>query len=214
MLAWEGDAPGNVVEEIDMAVPDLQIKTRVRSVLAKHWIDLTRIGFDCCRGSVRFRGEISLAQGRRCTSPSALLETLESEVRCIPGVKSVYLMGVTVAPTSCAPQQGESSEDSTGIELSVSDLEIKGRVRSVLAKHRVDPAQLEFDCCKGTLRFRGRICIAEGHPVRNSGVPFLETLESELKRIPGVGRVYFVGVKMAKDLRAPQEETTPEHDPA
>ena len=180
-----------------MAVPDLQIKTSVRSVLTRHWIDLTRIAFDCCRGSVRFRGEISLAEGRRCSSPGALLETLESEIKQIPGVKSVYLTGVTIAADSRAPV-GVGSGESTGLELSVSDLEAKARVRSVLNKHRIDAAQVQFDCCKGTVTFRGRICFVDGTGPGDDGAPVLETLQAELKRIPGVRKVYFVGLKFGK----------------
>lgn len=185
-----------------MGVADLQIKTKVRAVLSRHWIDLTRIGFDCCRGSVRFRGEIVLSEGHRCSSPGPLIDALEAEIKRIRGVKSVYLMGVTVAASSRAPSQ-ESSGESDGIEATVSDLEIKSRVRGALTKHRLDLTALDFDCCKGSVSFRGRICFAEGHTPPESNVPLLEMLQMELKRIPGVRKVYFLGVKVPKS--EPQE---------
>ena len=183
-----------------MAVADLQIKTRVRSILTRHWIDLTRVGIDCCRGSVRFRGEISLAEGHRCSSPVALLDTLESEIKQIPGVKSVYLVGVTVtvASDSRAPLDENSPEESAGLELSVSDLELEGRVRAVLDKHRIDLSPVDFDCCKGTISFRGRICFVDGTELRDNSTPILEVLLVELKRIPGIRQVYFMGVKFGK----------------
>ncbi len=176
-----------------MDVPDLQIKTQVRAVLTRHWIDLTRIGYDCCRGSVRFRGEISLVEGHHCSSPGALLEALESEIKRIPGVKSVYLVGVTVG---IGPEN--DAEESTGLELSVSDHELNRRVRAVLNRHRIDLAHVEFDCHKGTISFRGRICFLDGAESPNDGPSILDVLVIELKRIPGVRQVYFMGLKFGK----------------
>ena len=80
-----------------MSASDLQTKSRVRSILSRHWIDLGRIDFGCCKGTIRFRGELRLVEKRRAAVPLAsLIETLEMEIKSIQTVKNVYFMGVTV----------------------------------------------------------------------------------------------------------------------
>ena len=194
--------PSGKTAGLELSVSDVELSRRVRAVLNKHWIDLTRIGYDCCRGAVCFSGEIALAEGHHCSSPGALIETLESEIKQISGVKSIYLVGVTINTAPCARLYNAPSEESTKLELTVSDLEIKQRVNAVLNKHRIDLAQVEFDCCKGTLSFKGRICFVDGARARGDGPAILDVLLVELKRIRGVRQVYFMGLKFGKATKS------------
>jgi hypothetical protein len=75
--------------------------------------------------------------------------------------------------------------------MSVSDFQINARVRSVLAKHWIDTQRVKFGSFKGTVRFSGQI-----HPLGDRSATHLdgsklEIIESELKRIRGVLRVFF-----------------------
>jgi len=74
-----------------VAISDFQINSKVRSVLAKHWIDLQKITFGSFRGTVRFSGELCLLGGRTGGgSEMNQVESLESEVRSIRGVQRIY----------------------------------------------------------------------------------------------------------------------------
>ena len=80
----------------------------------------------------------------------------------------------------------------------------------MLNEHRIDLSHLEFDCCKGIVSFRGRICFVDGTEARSDGPPFLEALLVELKCIRGVRQVYFMGLKFGKATKGskPKNEGT------
>ena len=91
-----------------MPKSDIEIKAKVRAVLSKHWVDLHRIGFDCCRGTVRFRGELSWIPGHEgATDEASLLEVLEAEIRRIRGVSKVYFLGVKLVEPERTVPDGE-----------------------------------------------------------------------------------------------------------
>ncbi len=75
--------------------------------------------------------------------------------------------------------------------MEVSDSRIKSLVRAVFARHWIDLQKVEYRSIRGTVHVRGELCRLSG---RASGVrdpSLLEAIEAELKRIPGVSRVYF-----------------------
>ena len=74
-----------------MAASDFRTNSAVRSVLARHWIDLQRIKFGCFRGTVRFGGTLAFLGARTASRiDSSKLETLEREVKRVQGVSRVY----------------------------------------------------------------------------------------------------------------------------
>ncbi len=70
-----------------MPASDFRINSLVRSVFARHWIDLRRVRFASFRGSVRISGELCVLGSR---PDAARVEILESEIRDLKGVKQVY----------------------------------------------------------------------------------------------------------------------------
>ncbi len=72
-------------------VSDYQINARVRSVLARHWVDLHKIKFGSYKGTVRFHGELCHLGGTAFgVSDVSKVEAIESGIRSIAGVKRVH----------------------------------------------------------------------------------------------------------------------------
>ena len=73
-----------------MAISDFKVNSLVRSVLARHWIDLQRVRYATFRGTVRIRGNLSrLGAGDRPQLTPADLEIFEHEIRRIRGANRV-----------------------------------------------------------------------------------------------------------------------------
>ena len=74
-----------------MAASDFQINSRVRSLLARHWIDLKRVQVGSFRGTVRLAGELCRLGGESAgRHEPQLVETLDQEIRAIPDVERVH----------------------------------------------------------------------------------------------------------------------------
>ena len=74
-----------------MAASDFRTNTAVRSVLARHWIDLQRIKFGCFRGTVRFSGSLAFLGTRANVALDASkVELLEREIKRLQEVSRVY----------------------------------------------------------------------------------------------------------------------------
>ncbi len=71
-----------------MEVSDYRLNASVRSILFRHWIDLQRLSFGSFRGTIRVKGELSFL-GSNASANLGQLETIESEIRSIRGVKRV-----------------------------------------------------------------------------------------------------------------------------
>ena len=74
-----------------MPASDFRINSMVRSVLARHWIDLQKIVIGSFRGTVRLTGELCHIgnDGVRVPEPRQL-DNVEAEIRAIPEVERVY----------------------------------------------------------------------------------------------------------------------------
>lgn len=74
-----------------MPVSDFRINSRVRSCLARHWIDTQQVSFGSFRGIVRisgtlvFLGDRGLGARLQCD-----LTSLEEEIRRVDGVRTVH----------------------------------------------------------------------------------------------------------------------------
>lgn len=70
---------------------DFQINSGVRSLLAKHWIDLKKVQLGAFHGTVRLTGELCRLGGE-CASDHdpRLVDNLDAEIRMIRGVERVY----------------------------------------------------------------------------------------------------------------------------
>ena len=80
-----------------MPTTDLQINSRIRAILARHWVDAEKLQFRTTGGTVRFHGVLA-RQGSfaGCEVDTTLVEVLISEIRRTPGVQKVYFTGVEV----------------------------------------------------------------------------------------------------------------------
>lgn len=71
-------------------ISDSQIRSRTRSVLVRHWLDMQRIALSCSRGRIRIRGELQ-PFGDRSRDPidAHKIEQLEHDLKTVRGVVSV-----------------------------------------------------------------------------------------------------------------------------
>ena len=74
-----------------MSHSDQEVNRGVRSVLSRHWVDLTKTNFASRRGIVRLMGELQRLgpESSRPMEPQNL-ETLDSELRRVRGVDRVH----------------------------------------------------------------------------------------------------------------------------
>lgn len=75
-----------------MGASDFKINSRVRSVLARHWIDLSRVGFSSISGTVRLTGILCRLSSESDIDPftEQHLAQLETELLSIRDVKRIY----------------------------------------------------------------------------------------------------------------------------
>lgn len=82
-----------------MGIEDVRISELVRRVLTRYWVDLTELRFSCTGGTLRFHGTLR-RQARPGSPPppvtESIVDAITQEIRRLPGVKKVYLTGVTV----------------------------------------------------------------------------------------------------------------------
>jgi hypothetical protein len=73
-----------------LTAQDLQLNCGVRSVLNRHWIDLTKTAFFARSGHVHLSGEVSvIGATRRHANTADVLRAFEAELRRLQEVKSV-----------------------------------------------------------------------------------------------------------------------------
>jgi len=70
-------------------------------------------------------------------------------------------------------------------------LQINSGVRSVLARHLVDPRGVEVSASRGVVRLRGQIYRLGEGPYNPMSPETLQVMEGEIVRIKGVSRVFF-----------------------
>ena len=75
--------------------------------------------------------------------------------------------------------------------MAASDFRTNALIRQVLARHWIDIQELHFGSFRGTVRFSGKLCHANGRLLDDGGPGLLEGLEAEIRRIDGVRAVYF-----------------------
>ena len=73
-----------------MAAQDLELTSGVRSVMARHWIDLTKTTYFVRRGHVTLGGEVNvLGRGNAPGSTADMLKAFEVELHRLREVKTV-----------------------------------------------------------------------------------------------------------------------------
>lgn len=73
-----------------MAAQDLQLTCGIRSVLSRHWIDLSKTAFFARRGHVHMSGQLSvLGPPRKPAEIATTLKAFESELRRLREVKTI-----------------------------------------------------------------------------------------------------------------------------
>ena len=75
-----------------MDVSPGEIKTRVRSILTRHWLDVNKITIIVGTGTVRLAGTLQKLPGAQWgQSTQHLLEVLDGEIRGLKGVTRVHV---------------------------------------------------------------------------------------------------------------------------
>ena len=73
-----------------MSVQDLELNSGVRSVLNRHWIDLTKTSFYARKGHVHLGGEVAvIGAGKETAGTAEALKATETEIRRLRDVKTV-----------------------------------------------------------------------------------------------------------------------------
>ena len=73
-----------------MSAQDLQLNCGIRSVLSRHWIDLTKTSFYARRGHVHMSGEVQVVGARKGAEETAhVLRAFELELKRLQAVRSV-----------------------------------------------------------------------------------------------------------------------------
>jgi hypothetical protein len=80
--------------------------------------------------------------------------------------------------------------------MAISDIQIRGGIQAILARHCIDQGKLKFDCCKGVVRFRGILALGERATPLDPDHSLFESLEHEVRRVAGVKKVYLMNVKL------------------
>jgi hypothetical protein len=76
------------------------------------------------------------------------------------------------------------------------DLQINAKIRAILARHWIDSEKLHFRTTGGTVRFHGVLARQGSFKVCEVDTTLLEVLIYEIRRTPGVQKVYFTGVEL------------------
>ncbi len=70
---------------------DTQIRSRLRSIIAKHWIDLQKTSFTCTKGIVRMTGELHHTGGSAAVPVDrSKIESMEADLHRTKGVQRVH----------------------------------------------------------------------------------------------------------------------------
>jgi len=90
---------------------DLDINSKIRAILTRHWIDADRLRFRTTAGTVRFHGTLA-RQGSLmvCDVEATLIEVLINEIRHVPGVQKVYFTGVELERRTCKIEALDGAE--------------------------------------------------------------------------------------------------------
>ena len=73
-----------------MSVQDLELNSGVRSVLSRHWIDLTKTSFYARKGHVHLGGEVAVIGAKNELAGTAdALKATEAELRRLRDVKTI-----------------------------------------------------------------------------------------------------------------------------
>jgi hypothetical protein len=72
-----------------VSVQDLELNSGVRSVLSRHWIDLTKTSFFARKGHVHLGGEVAVIGAGESQGTAETLKATEAEIRRLRDVKTV-----------------------------------------------------------------------------------------------------------------------------
>ncbi len=75
--------------------------------------------------------------------------------------------------------------------VAISDFRVNSMVRSILCRHWIDLRALRFGSFRGTVRLVGELHLCESRDPNAFTSSTLDVLETEIRRLPGVSRVYF-----------------------
>jgi hypothetical protein len=110
-----------------MTAQDLQLNCGIRSVLCRHWIDLTKTSFFARRGHVHLSGEVSVIGPSRAPEDTAnTLKAFEAELRRLREVKTISFdftnwirddsgVWICLEDQTPAPPEQRSGGDAPGI---------------------------------------------------------------------------------------------------
>ncbi len=75
-----------------MKAPPAGIKTRIRSILTRHWLNPNQVTIICTSGAVRLSGTLRKLPGApREEVNEQLVAVIEAEIRQLKGVKRVHM---------------------------------------------------------------------------------------------------------------------------
>ena len=90
-----------------MSVSDLQLSSKVKAVLTRHWIDLRELRFAVYGGTVRLAGEARrLSASEKAAIDATAFDEIVQELRRLRDVKKVYFLDVKIERRDTQKQSG------------------------------------------------------------------------------------------------------------
>ena len=100
-----------------MPVSDAMVRSRIRGILGRHYVDQEQLRVIVARGTVRLSGTFArLAEGEETCLDPQLLQKVGQEIQSITGVKRLYLTEVRL--------EKKSKVDETSLDLDL-DLDVE-----------------------------------------------------------------------------------------
>ena len=83
--------------------------------------------------------------------------------------------------------------------MPVADFRINSLVKSILVKHWVDLQKIQFDTHRGNVYLRGELSQLKRRNTGEFDRSLFDAIESEIKRIRGVRKVYCINLVIEED---------------
>lgn len=90
--------------------------------------------------------------------------------------------------------------------MPVADFRINSLVKSILVKHWVDLQKIQYDTHRGNVYLRGELSQLKRRNTGEFELSLFEVIESEMRRIRGVRKVYCINLVIQEDANRSNNE--------
>ena len=80
--------------------------------------------------------------------------------------------------------------------MSVTDMRVTCQIKAILTRHWIDQRELNVSVHGGSVRLRGEMRRLASHRHGSFDISWLTEVVAQVRRVPGVKKVYFLDVKL------------------